>query len=192
LDEPDRIRDKRERHRADILHERRSQTAQKQAADLDLFLDALRRRIETLSDIGHILEADEDNPPRFIDYARTRNLTSECLAFMIVIDRRIDGLPEGLRQPRRDTFDDHTILLWGTLLECSLAFLRAISEQEHLPLGSREVFLREIKTLHDAHAILAQDRFSGKLPQGTLTKHHQAERILNEIIDRAPRLLDLG
>jgi len=192
LDEPDRSRASRETHRADTLRGRRLPTTQKQAADLDLFLEALGRRIETLSDIGHILEADEDNPPRFIDYARTRNVTSECLAFMIVIDRRIDGLPEALRQQRRDTFDDHTILLWGTLLECSLAFLRAISEQEHLPLGSREVFLREIKTLHDAHAILAQDRFSGKLPQGTLTKHHQAERILNEIIDRAPRLLDLG
>jgi hypothetical protein len=156
------------------------------------FLASLERRIATLKDSGHVLEADQDRPPRFTDYARTRNLTSECMAFLIVIDRRIDALPDHMQVEPRQILESHTIDLWGTLLECSLAFLRAISGQAHLPLGSREVFVREIKTLHDAQAVLSQDRFSGKVPESTMDRLKQAERILNEVIDRAPRLLDLG
>jgi hypothetical protein len=139
-----------------------------------------------------VLQGDTEHPPRFIDYARTRNLTSECMAFMIVIDRRINDLPEEMRQAPRDLFDAHTIALWSTLLTCSLTFLRAVSEEEYLPLGSREVFLREIKTLHDAHSMLSQERFEGRIPAEIEAKQRQAEKILNEIIDRAPRLLDLG
>jgi hypothetical protein len=179
-------------HRHVPHREDASEDVWKQARDLSAFLDSLGRRIATLRDSGHVLDADEDQPSRFTDYARTRNLTSECLAFLIVIDRRIDTLPDHMQAEPRRILEDHTIDLWGTLLECSLAFLRTIADQTHLPLGSREVFVREIKTLHDAHAILSQDRFAGKVPESTMDKQKQAERILNEVIDRAPRLLDLG
>ncbi|SDE05975.1 hypothetical protein [Rhodospira trueperi] len=180
-----------EQHRAH-RKEGAGEDVRRQARDLITFLASLERRIATLRDSGHVLEADEDHPSRFTDYARTRNLTSECLAFLIVIDRRIDALPDHMQAEPRGILESHTITLWGTLLECSLAFLRTIADQAQLPLGSREVFVREIKTLHDAHAILSQDRFAGKVPQSTMDKQTQAERILNEVIDRAPRLLDLG
>jgi len=161
--------------------------------ELDLFLASLGRRIARLAESGRVLHGDEDRSPRFMDYARARNLTSECMAFMIVIERRIEDLAdEGLRARYRDAFEQHTIALWATLLGCSLTFLRAISEQEHLPLGSREVFVREIKTLHDAHGTLSQERFSGKVTDDILAKQLQAQKILNEIVERAPRLLDLG
>jgi len=180
-------------HHEQALHrEDAGEDVRKQAREVGTFLASLERRIATLRDSGHVLEADEDQPSRFTDYARTRNLTSECLAFLIVIDRRIDALPDHMQAEPRRIFESHTITLWGTLLECSLAFLRTIADQTHLPLGSREVFVREIKTLHDAHAILSQDRFVGKVPESTMDKQKQAERILNEVIDRAPRLLDLG
>ncbi|MBB4284984.1 hypothetical protein [Roseospira goensis] len=192
LDEEDRIRDSRRARHAEARRERRLAAAARQAEELERFLDSLGRRIDTLAESGHVLEGDAEHPPRFIDYARTRRLTSECMAFMIVIERRIEALPEDMQPAPRDAFETHTITLWGTLLECSLAFLRAISEEEHLPLGSREVFLHEIKTLHDAHGTLSQERFAERLPPPLLGKHRQAEKILNEIIDRAPRLLDLG
>jgi hypothetical protein len=73
-----------------------------------------------------------------------------------------------------------------------LKFLRAVAEEEHLPLGSREVFLHEVKTLYDAYNILTLDRYANKVEEETLKKRTAAERILNEIIDRAPMLLDLG
>jgi hypothetical protein len=170
----------------------KSPAVTRQVAELDQFMASLKRRIDRLAESGRVLERTDDQPPRFMDYARTRNLTSECMAFMIVIDRRIEGVPEDMRAPYRKAFNEQTILLWSTLLECSLTFLHSIAREEYLPLGSREVFLREIKTLHDAHGTLSQDRFADLLPDDILSRQRQAEKILNEIIDRAPRLLDLG
>ncbi|WP_170294644.1 hypothetical protein [Roseospira navarrensis] len=160
--------------------------------ELDQFLASLDRRIARLGDSGRILHDENGGPPRFMDYARTRNLTSECMAFSIVIARRIEGLPDPDRARRQATFDRLTIRMWGTLLDCSLTFLNAMAQEPNLPLGSREVFLREIKTLHDAHGTLAQDRFADLMPGDLMSRHRQAHKILNEIIDRAPRLLDLG
>jgi len=175
-----------------VRGEQKTASLARHEEELDRFSESLDRRIARLAESGRVLERNGTQPARFMDYARTRNLTSECMAFMIVIERRIDALPEERRTRHQDRFVSQTADLWGTLLDCSLTFLRAVAEEEHLPLGSREVFLREIKTLHDAHGTLAHDRFKGLLADDILTKQRQAEKILNEIIDRAPRLLDLG
>lgn len=188
----DRIRDARRARNAETGRQRRQEEVQRQILEVEEFLDSLGRRIETLRDSGVVLDGDEHGPPRFIDYARTRNLTSECMAFMLVIERRIDAMPEELSPPARAAFRSLTVALWSTLLDCSLTFLRGISQEDNLPLGSREVFMREIKTLHDAHKVLSDGTLSEMVSEHTLAKHHQAEKILTEIIDRAPQLLDLG
>jgi hypothetical protein len=189
---PDRIRDVGNSRNADRRAERQDREIEQKRAEASDFLISLERRIVSLRASGSVLEGDSASPPRFIDYARTRNLTSECMAFMLVIGRRIDALPETVAIPLRDVFRRHTVAMWSTLLDCSLTFMRAIAEEEHLPLGSREVFLREIKTLHDAHTTLSDPEFAGLVSEDTLSKQGQAEKILSEIIERAPRLLDLG
>lgn len=160
-------------------------------AELEEFLAILESRILDLKDSAIVLDRHDGHPPRFADYARTRSLTSECLAFSIVIERRVEMLPTSKRQAIKDRFDRLTVSIWSTLLGCSLTFLKAISEEENLPLGSREVFMQEIKTLYDAHIVLSQPAFEGKVEEETLRKRTSAERILTEIIERAPRLLDL-
>ncbi|GEO82899.1 hypothetical protein [Pararhodospirillum oryzae] len=160
--------------------------------ELENFLHLLEARIEALSQSATVLQRHGEHPPRFADYARTRSLTSECLAFSIVIERRIDLLPEAKKATALDRFDSLTVLIWATLLDCSLTFLKAIAKEEYLPLGSREVFLHEIKTLYDAYNTLIQDRYFHKVEEETLRKCKSAEKILHEIIERAPRLLDLS
>ncbi|MCF8481172.1 MAG: hypothetical protein K9H25_12125 [Rhodospirillum sp.] len=162
------------------------------ARELEEFLTMLESRITTLADTAEVLDRHGEHPPRFADYSRTRSLTSECLAFSIVIERRLEMLPEARRPGAKDRFDRAIIAIWSTLLDCSLKFLKAIAEEEHLPLGSREVFLHEIKTLYDAYNTLTLDRYADKVEEDTLRKQKAAERILNEIIERAPMLLDLG
>ncbi len=163
----------------------------RQIQELGEFLDQLDHRISALADVAKVLGRQGSHPPRFADYSQTRSLTSECLAFSIVIERRIDMLPEDKRDALQNRFNVLTVSIWSTLLDCSLSFLKAVSEEEYLPLGSREVFLQEIKTLYDADQILTNPRYEGIVREGTLRKQKSAERILNEIIDRAPRLLDL-
>lgn len=169
-----------------------AETVKANLAELEQFLSILEQRIGALKASTRLLERHDGHPPQFADYAHTRSLTSECLAFSIVIERRIDLLPDAKRGPVMDRFDRLTVSIWSTLLGCSLTFLKAIADEEHLPLGSREVFMQEIKTLYDAHVVLSQPRFEGKVEEETLRKRSSAERILTEIIERAPRLLDLS
>jgi len=187
-----RVRSGTRDQQAEVRRQRRIAALGHQREELATFLDSLSDKVDALREASRILEGTPNHPPRFMDYARTRNLTSECLAFLIVIERRVEVLPDEVRPPFRESLDKLTISLWANLLECSLTFLRAISEEEYLPLGSREVFMREIKTLYDAHGILSRPEFEGRVPSEILTRQKSAERILNEIIDRAPRLLDLG
>jgi hypothetical protein len=84
------------------------------------------------------------------------------------------------------------VLIWSCLLNCSLNFLDALSREENLPLGSREVFVREIKTLYDANKWLSDDRYVDLIDDAMHNKQAQAEKILSAIINRAPTLLELG
>ncbi|MGB0696287.1 MAG: hypothetical protein ACPGOY_11610 [Rhodospirillaceae bacterium] len=159
--------------------------------ELDEFLGVLDHRIDLLRQAVKGLRKVKDRIPSFVDYGHVRELTSECLAFSIVIERRIDKLPEDKKDTVAIRFDKLTVAIWSTLLDGALKFLKAISEEEHLPLGSRDVFLMEIRTLYDAHKTLTSERYSGLVDDRVLHRRDSAERILNEIIDRAPRLLDL-
>jgi hypothetical protein len=161
--------------------------------DIERFLDILEKRVRELSQstaaLGDMIGTDSSL--RFSDYVRSRDLSSECWAFSIVIERRIDDYSGSERETLRQRFELLTVVIWSTLLDCSLKFLDALSRQPHLPLGSREIFVREIKILYDAHHLLDNPRYASVIDDGMRGRQHQAERILTEIIDRAPALLNL-
>lgn len=166
--------------------------------EVERFLDALERQVHTLTEsTSHLVRSlQEDHkegmPTHFSSYVRTRDLTSECWAFSIVIERHIDLLDPQEALPFRLRFTQLTVKIWTALLDCSLKFLDALSREANLPLGSREVFVREIKTLYDASRWLADERYEGLIDQDMQVKQRQAERILTTIVDRAPALLELG
>lgn len=168
----------------------------KEQLEVERFLVLLERRIQELSETaekaGTGLAAAPHIRTRFADYLHVRDLSSECWAFSIVIERRIADLVSDDSETLRTRFEQLTVTVWSTLLDCSLRFLDALSREEELPLGSREVFVREIKTLYDAHRLLSDDRYAAHVDDSIMQKHRRADRILSEIIDRAPTLLDFG
>ena len=155
------------------------------------FLSALADRITQL--IG-LAEIPKRNPEEinFDDYRQFRDMMAECLTFLIVIERRISDADEPKRTELLDKFDELTVGIWSTLLDGSLGFLKVIAQKENLPIGTKHVFVQELKTLHDAEQVLKQDRFSGRVTDGVNTRRTTAEKILNQIIERAPQLLDLS
>jgi hypothetical protein len=173
-------------------------SAQAAIEEITRFLDILEGRIQLLSvTMSEMAAALPKNRPeggqlRFTDYMRSRDLTSECWAFSIVIERRIEELPDAERPRLQQRFSRLMVLIWSCLLNCSLNFLDSLSREENLPLGSREVFVREIKTLYDANKWLSDDRYVDLINDAMHNKQRQAEKILSAIINRAPTLLDLG
>lgn len=163
--------------------------------EIEQFLRILEKRIRQLGDtVAAAADGlDPDSPEiSFADYVRSRDLSSECWAFSIVIERRLDNYQGPDKSKMRERFDDLTINIWSMLLSCSLYFLDSLSRREYLPIGSREIFVREIKTLYDAHKLLADPRYEHRISETLRRQHHRAERILNEIIERAPALLNLA
>jgi hypothetical protein len=166
--------------------------------EITRFLDILENRIRllnvTMSELAARLphHRPEGGQIRFTDYVKSRDLTSECWAFSIVIERRIEELPDAERPRLQQRFSRLMVLIWSCLLNCSLNFLDALSREENLPLGSREVFVREIKTLYDANKWLSDDRYVDLIDDAMHNKQAQAEKILSAIINRAPTLLELG
>ena len=155
------------------------------------FLAILDVRIQDLMLVSRL---PKDNPDsiNFDDYQKFRDMMGECLSFLIIIERRIDLLEDERRDRLREQFDGLTVVVWSILLDGSLSFLTVICEKDFLPLGTRHVFVQELRTLHDAEVVLKDEKYSGHLKNTAIEQRDKAERILNAIIDRAPQLLNLG
>ena len=155
------------------------------------FLVILEQRLQDLSALSRLPKENPDGV-NFPKYSQFRDMMGECLSFLIIIERRIDQIEDVRKDKLKQLFDNLEARIWSTLMEGSLSFLSVICEREYLPIGTRHVFVQEIKTLHDADKVLKQEKFQNILEESTLEQREKAELILNEIIDRAPELLNLG
>lgn len=116
---------------------------------------------------------------------------SECLSFSIIIERRIEQNTTSKKEELEEQFQQLTVAIWSVLLSGSLNFLTVICAKEFLPIGTNHVFAQELKTLYDAGNVLRQEKFIKFMKQDILDQRGRAERILEEIINRAPQLLNL-
>jgi hypothetical protein len=158
--------------------------------DARRFLDALQDRV---SELMALSEMPKNNPDsiNFERYQEFRKMMSECLSFSIIIERRIEQNKTSKKDELEEQFHKLTVAIWSVLLSGSLNFLTVICAQEYLPIGTNHVFAQELKTLYDAGKILNQDKFVKFMQPGIMDQRARAEKILEEIINRAPQLLDL-
>jgi hypothetical protein len=57
-------------------------------------------------------------------------------------------------------------------------------------MGTREIFMEELRSLHHAHETLHRPEYARRLETDVIHDLEVAEQILTEIVDRAPRLLE--
>ncbi|MHA1597280.1 MAG: hypothetical protein ACTSV1_01030, partial [Alphaproteobacteria bacterium] len=88
--------------------------------------------------------------------------------------------------------DKLTVAIWSVILVGSLGFLGAISGKDRLPLGTRDIFIHELRTMADAEKTLNDIQYDSHLTDDVKSRRETATRILNDIIDRAPSLLNLA
>ena len=65
-----------------------------------------------------------------------------------------------------------------------------LSANPILPMGAREIFVAELRSLHDAAEKLKRPNYAGKLGPDLDRDLETASLILEEIIDKAPSLLN--
>ncbi|MBM3572732.1 MAG: hypothetical protein FJX52_10310 [Alphaproteobacteria bacterium] len=66
-----------------------------------------------------------------------------------------------------------------------------MSEHASLPLGTKEIFITELRSLHNSKEKLTGDRYTEKLNDQDLESIGLAEQILMAVIEKAPSLLAL-
>lgn len=128
----------------------------------------------------------------FSAYMDFRQRVTEFEMFSMVIQHRISNLgPTANQDDLQEQLDRLNIAILSHLIGANIEFFEAMADGD-LPIGSRDVFVSELKTLHQAQQQLANSRYQGHLNEQAQRNLRRAEKILREIIEKAPGLLDLA
>lgn len=155
------------------------------------FIDNLKERTVELDRWTKIAEQSlEKDGDGFRTYLEFRDLVIECESFNEVIQRRLRNLKEsGVADQKslQAQLDDLSARQLTLAIHASLKFLRYIANK-NLPIGSRDVFIRELRDLHRMKQALDSKRLKGKIDEKALADQRKVEEILNTVISKAPEL----
>ena len=148
-------------------------------AEVKELLSALERQCREAMVLAKTAEADATKHS-FGAYRAFRDKVGEFQALVILIEGR-------LRTVAGSRVD---ALMLSVLVRASMRFFFVLSANPILPMGAREIFVTELRSLHDAHEKLRRPNYAGKIVAGLENDLDTASLILEEIIDKAPGLLN--
>lgn len=158
--------------------------------EVERFVNQLDRKGHQLLKLAEIAETDA-RKASYQSYMSFRDKIGEFETFGIIIENRLKALEGGRDAALEDRFDRTNILILSGLIRASMKFFLAMSEHAVLPLGTKEIFVGELRNLHSSRAKLAGDKYQEKMTPENLENLRLAEQILMAVIDKAPSLLSL-
>ena len=156
--------------------------------EVQQLLGALERQAKEAVDLAAAAER-EASKHSFAAYRAFRDKVGEFQALVILIEGRLRNLVDHRSDDLRAEFERLDTLMLSVLVRSSMRFFFVLSANPILPLGAREVFVSELKSLHEAHEKLRRPDYAGKLGPNLENDLDMASQILEEIIDKAPGLL---
>ena len=152
-------------------------------------LGALERQCREAAKLAKIAE-HEASKHSFGAYREFRDKVGEFQALVILIEQRLRNLSDARSDDLRDQFERLDTVMLALLVRASMRFFFVLSANPILPMGAREIFMAELRSLHDAHEKLNRPNYAGKLGSELGRDLETASLILEEIIDKAPGLLN--
>jgi hypothetical protein len=125
-------------------------------------------------------------------YAQFRSKSGEIYTLGIVVKARVDNLDSGPDKDLGQRFDRAIVEAQRVIIQASLKFMDVLSRLEALPLGAREIFTGELRSLYDARERLRDQRLAPFIDESLGKKIDTAEAVLHTIIERAPQLMSFG
>ncbi|NVK19328.1 MAG: hypothetical protein HWE30_11580 [Methylocystaceae bacterium] len=160
---------------------------EKQRQQITQFIGSLKDKTNELDGWARQAEASLTGAG-FETYLEFRDLVIECESFNEIIQRRLSSIEkEGEPPDLQDQLNELSARQLTLAIHASLKFLKYISEK-NLPLGSRDVFIQELKDLHRMKISLDSERLQGKIDEQALKDQQKVEEILNVVIEKAPKL----
>ena len=122
-------------------------------------------------------------------YAHFRAKSGEVYTLSIVVKTRVDNLEGGADKELSDRFDKAVVSAQRLIIEASLRFMEVLSKLDVLPLGAREIYTSELRSLYDARERLRDPRLAPFIDSNLEKKIGVAEAVLTAIIEKAPQLM---
>lgn len=112
----------------------------------------------------------------------------------ILVEQRISHMEmgSGNQGELEEQYDALKMLVAHGLIKASMKFFFVLSTSNMLPLGARNLFTSELRRLYALKNELTSPKYKGKLSEERMADLETAEHILQEIIDKAPSLLDFS
>jgi hypothetical protein len=164
---------------------------QDQSAAIDGLLVALERLTEQAKDRAREARIGVERHT-FAPYHAYRAAIAEYEALVSVIEGRLEGQPAALVARTRERLLASRRRALTLSIEAAFNIFFALSAFSSLPIGVREVFTQELRHLSDAKTELRSPAHAGKLAADLEQNLETAEMILNEVIAKAPSLVDFG
>lgn len=160
------------------------QKEQQQIAEFIVNLQSRTQNLTTWAD--HTIDALKGEG--FETYLEFRDLVIECESFNEIIQRRIKKAEQdGTMSDLQEQLDTLTARQLTLAIKASLKFLRYIAEK-NLPLGSRDIFIHELRELARLKQSLAKENIKSKVDADALADQEKVEEILNIVVEKAPKL----
>jgi hypothetical protein len=125
-------------------------------------------------------------------YSEFRDRCDDFDTLAIVIEYRLKNLRGGRDPALERQFEELQLFMLTATLQTSLHFLKILAQKNELPLGSKDIFLGELRSIYRVKNLLELERFRTKISSRANKDIETAEEILSVIIERAPSLLQLG
>ncbi|MDR3517821.1 MAG: hypothetical protein P4M00_18620 [Azospirillaceae bacterium] len=152
---------------------------------------ALERQAREAAKLAAVAQQDASRNS-FLAYREFRDKIGEFKALVILIEGRLKNIVDGKADDLQQQFERLDTLMMALLVRASMKFFFVLSANTVLPLGAREIFVAELRSLYEAHEKLSRPAYVGRLDASLESDLQTAEAILEEIIDKAPSLLQFG
>lgn len=159
--------------------------------EAERMLEALRRQVANLK----AFEAETEYSFSALSsdrYAQFRARAGEIYTLCIVVKARVDNLDSGRDTDLEGLYDRLVVKAQRIIVRASLKFMNVLTHLEALPLGAREIFTTELRSLYDANQRLKDPRLKPHIDPEFEKKLDTAEAVLHTIIEKAPQLLSFG
>ena len=125
----------------------------------------------------------------FSPYYAYRAAIDQYEALHVTVDGKIQRLPSNARSPHKARLLEFERRLLSTTIKAAFTYFFALSAIPILPVGIREMFMRELRELRDARERLRSPDHGNLVPPDLSDDLDVAEEILVEVMAKAPSLL---
>ncbi|WP_029014623.1 hypothetical protein [Niveispirillum irakense] len=154
-------------------------------------LAALERQARDAIRLAKLAE-EEAAKDSFQTYNEFRAKVGEFRALCILIEGRMKAIDSSRIDDLKEEYARLDTLMLGLLVRASMRFFFVLSAKTMLPMGARDIFVAELHSLYDAAEKLRRPEYQNSMGEKLKGDLETAEMILEEIIHKAPRLLQFG